>query len=500
MQTVDIWNASTGITGLPDDLSTLLVPTSSKVREQFARFRAETDPSDFALALEKLAREWAIETGAIEGLYEIDRGVTVQLIEEGLSLDTIEPGSVNRDPTEVLSLIHDQKAALDFVFDFVTSKRELSVGLVKELHSLLTRSQATTTGVTSSRVVVEVPLLSGEYKQQPNFPTRGGKRYRYCPPEQVASEMDRLLELYHCYDQQDIEPDILACWLHHRFTQIHPFRDGNGRVARALATMVAIKGGLLSFLVTRQDTNYLKVLELADDGFLRPFVRFFGLKQETALTGLRARYARSIPVANDGVQAVRLLNLATKAPKVPRSFAVQGAAWLARAVPQDVGELRTLWGGESALSVAAISLNLHRPQSRRIADHYQSGWERVRRVEDEALLGFLEITLAKGRNDCVLGLYLSTFGEEIDDLLHVSPAVFVDYKLIDQYPALELSASRPFELDPPRPENWKESKNYVALEGRVIYVPNLAEDQRRWLEECIIGAMNTARKVLDKDL
>ena len=36
--------------------------------------------------------------------------------------------------------------------------------------------------------------------------------------------------------------EIEATWLHHRFTQIHPFQDGNGRVARALASLVFFAG------------------------------------------------------------------------------------------------------------------------------------------------------------------------------------------------------------------------------------------------------------------
>ena len=31
---------------------------------------------------------------------------------------------------------------------------------------------------------------------------------------------------------RDVCPEVEAAWLHHRFTQIHPFEDGNGRVAR----------------------------------------------------------------------------------------------------------------------------------------------------------------------------------------------------------------------------------------------------------------------------
>lgn len=35
-----------------------------------------------------------------------------------------------------------------------------------------------------------------------------------------------------------------AIWLHYTFVQIHPFRDGNGRVGRLLMNAVLVQGGL----------------------------------------------------------------------------------------------------------------------------------------------------------------------------------------------------------------------------------------------------------------
>ncbi len=38
---------------------------------------------------QRLAREWSIETGQIEGVYDIDRGITQTLIERGIDADLI---------------------------------------------------------------------------------------------------------------------------------------------------------------------------------------------------------------------------------------------------------------------------------------------------------------------------------------------------------------------------------------------------------------------------
>ena len=122
---------------------------------------------------------------------------------------------------------------------------------------------------------MRIPLLHGDYKKGPNNPTgRGGAIHEYCPPEQVASEMGRLIEMHQAHEK--IAPEVEAAWLHHRFTQIHPFQDGNGRVARALATLVLGKERRFPLVVrSKAKGEYLDALEAADLGDLKPLVSFF---------------------------------------------------------------------------------------------------------------------------------------------------------------------------------------------------------------------------------
>ena len=125
---------------------------------------------------------------------------------------------------------------------------------------------------------VQMPLTKGEYKKRPNSPIRAdGLLHEYCPPEQVALQMERLVEMHASHVRQGTPPEVEAAWLHHRFVQIHPFQDGNGRVARALATLVMIREGLLTLVVTdAMRGDYIGALEAADNGDLGPLVRLFG--------------------------------------------------------------------------------------------------------------------------------------------------------------------------------------------------------------------------------
>ena len=124
-----IWNPETGIMDLGADWEELSVSEIPGIRaawrSQQERLKGTNLVSDFT---ERLGREWAIETGIIENLYDIDRGVTQTLIDRGFRAELLTHRSINRPREFVLGLLRDQKRALDGVFDFVKSARSLSTG------------------------------------------------------------------------------------------------------------------------------------------------------------------------------------------------------------------------------------------------------------------------------------------------------------------------------------------------------------------------------------
>ena len=272
-------------------------------KDEHARLR---DSNVLAQFERTLSREWAIETGLIERVYEFDRGVTEMLIERGIDAALIPHGS-GGSPEVVASMIQDHEAAIDFIFAFVRDERTLSTSYIKELHHLMTRNQRTSEGRDALGRRVKIRMQHGVYKNQSNNPVGGeGNVHQYCPPEQVESEMDRLVELHRAHS--NTAPEVQAAWLHHRFTQIHPFQDGNGRVARALATLVLVKSGRFPLLVrSTQKGEYIDALEAADGGNLRPLVLLFSEIQKREFLraiGLSQRVGRTLR-ADDLIRATR---------------------------------------------------------------------------------------------------------------------------------------------------------------------------------------------------
>ena len=70
-------------------------------------------------------------------------------------------------------------------------------------------------------------------------------------------------------------PSLQAAYAHYAFVVIHPFADGNGRVARAIASTFLIKScGVPLVMWSDQDDEYIDALGAADRGSYQAFVDF----------------------------------------------------------------------------------------------------------------------------------------------------------------------------------------------------------------------------------
>ena len=245
------------------------------------------DSDEYSLFLKKMQREWAIETGIIERLYSWDRGITESLIEHGIDAAQIshKSGISRKDADNISNIIQDQQQIIEGLFDFIKGDQPFSEHFIRSMHEQFVAHQDTVEAQTPEGKIITVPLLKGKYKKHPNNPKKSdGKMHLYCPPEFVTDEMEKLIALYDKYDKLNIAPEVLSAWLHHRFTQIHPFQDGNGRIARSIASLVFLKAGLFPLVVRESDREtYLNALGQADKGNLSDLVRLFAKRQRDCI-------------------------------------------------------------------------------------------------------------------------------------------------------------------------------------------------------------------------
>ena len=258
------------------------------LQREWLRIKQEVEgssPDAYKAFTDRLNRKWSIETGIIEGIYDLDRGVTETLIERGIATEYIERGSTNKEPAELVQILNDHQESVASVNYWIEQGRPLTKTFIRSLHTQILNSQDTHTAVNQFGERFEATLNKGEFKIQPNNPTRSdGTVHEYCPPEQVESELDNLLSMYEGYDKEGCHPLLLAVWLHHRFTQIHPFADGNGRVGRAILTWHLVKNRYFPVVISRDDRpEYIDALEQADAGNLKYLINLFVNLEKTVV-------------------------------------------------------------------------------------------------------------------------------------------------------------------------------------------------------------------------
>jgi Fic family protein len=227
-------------------------------------------PDSLAGAVDVVKRLAAIETGAIEGLYEIDRGVTITIATQAAMLD-----AALRKQEKAKSLIQSQLEAYDYVIDLATGRTPVSEAWIRQLHEVACGAQKTYRVITSVGEQ-DHQLVHGEYKKYPNHVIKAeGDAHAYAPVTQTPSEMARLISELQSEEFQAADAALQAAFAHHAFTSVHPFADGNGRVARALASVFTYRAARIPLLIVSEDKRqYFDALEAADASNFRPFVQF----------------------------------------------------------------------------------------------------------------------------------------------------------------------------------------------------------------------------------
>ena len=271
---------------LRDDLAAL-----NALYRSWREFTSSLDEADRNTLRRRNLRKHAIETGILERLYDIDRGVTESLVADGLTREVTARVGGELSPA-VVAMLGAQIEGLDLVTEYVRENYPLTTSFVKQLHALITRAQSHYQATDTLGGSVRARLNHGSFKVLPNnVKLADGSLLEFAPPEQVDGEMERLVEWYN--GMGDVHPVVSAAWLHHRFVQIHPFQDGNGRVARAL-TLLSLGRDRYPPLVVDRDSRdrYLQSLDRANEGDLTPLCRLF---TKLAMRSTRSELEEPIP-------------------------------------------------------------------------------------------------------------------------------------------------------------------------------------------------------------
>ncbi|MBW6517466.1 MAG: Fic family protein [ANME-2 cluster archaeon] len=273
-------------------------------------------------SLKKLNEEMRLlhtyHSNAIEG-NTLTLSETKLVLEEGITVGGKSLG-------EHLETTNNAKA-FDYIEKIVGKKKKIDHITIQKIHEIVTAG------------ILEE---AGRYRTK-NVRITGAKK---TPSDwsKVVQLMDVLIENIEKSEKNPIET---SAFLHHRFVEIHPFIDGNGRVARLLTNLYLIGLGYSPIVIKTEDrTKYYRYLKAADAGNPGPFANFIAKAIDESFTLL-------LSIFGEEEELIPLKELAHETPYSQEYLSLRarqgaldavklGKKWFSskRAVKEYIGEYR----------------------------------------------------------------------------------------------------------------------------------------------------------------
>ena len=151
---------------------------------------------------------------------------------KALKTNTLDPFDSSISDGDVIRHYH---AFLYMLDKFVVEEEPMSDELITRTHRILCSDNI---------------AIAGRYRKMPEervaARNRAGKSHEFLRPQFVGTEMRSLVtdlkeEIERSGSQEWIDPYELAARYKHRFVNIHPFMDGNGRMCRILMNALLLR-------------------------------------------------------------------------------------------------------------------------------------------------------------------------------------------------------------------------------------------------------------------
>ena len=218
--------------------------------------------------MQKFRLDWNYHSNHLEG-NQLTYGETKAL----LLFNITAQGKPLKDHLEMTG--HNE--AINWIIDVLKEERALTENFIRQIHKLLLKEPYEVKAITTEGKETKRMIEVGQYKTAPNHVlTKTGEIFRFATPEETPALMHDLLSWYEKEKEtKDKNAIILAAEFHYKFIRIHPFDDGNGRLARILMNFILMSKGYPPVVIKTEDKeNYFNVLQLADAGQFTPFVDY----------------------------------------------------------------------------------------------------------------------------------------------------------------------------------------------------------------------------------
>ena len=195
--------------------------------------------------LNMLRTMWTHNSTALEG-NTLNLGETQFILNEGLTVS----GKPLKDHKEVVG----HSTAIDLLYDMISS--DLTINKIKQLHKAV-----------QTDIIFDIDKPYGDFKVVPNgtyllIGNNSRKYHAYSRPFDVPKLMAGLVEyIESCKPNSLSEAITMYATAHMIFGQVHPFWDGNGRIARLIANLILLRAGYAPLVIpaTRR-LDYISII------------------------------------------------------------------------------------------------------------------------------------------------------------------------------------------------------------------------------------------------
>lgn len=194
---------------------------------------------------------------------------------EGSELNIKEVGEVLKDdkwPKKSKSDIAEAYGVNDAISFIRNTKEHISIDLIKEIHKIIFKNSKDFAG--QLRKPGEEVVVMGKM---------GNIVHEGAPQTRVVALLNELV-IWYDQNKSKYPALILAAAAHNQFENIHPFRDGNGRVGRVLLNNILIKHKLppINIDFKNRAEYYQSLQEYEKNHNLKPTLELF-VKEYKAL-------------------------------------------------------------------------------------------------------------------------------------------------------------------------------------------------------------------------
>lgn len=157
-----------------------------------------------------------------------DNSLTLEDTKYYLQTSRMVGGKLEREFQEIKGVLE----AIKFLRELIGEKKDIQEETIKELHLILTKP-----------INQDDRYHPGEYRTQDSIILgKEGSRINFASHNRISGEMKALLTWYSS-KSKSLHPLETAARFHYRFSLIHPFSDGNGRIARLLDDFILENAG-----------------------------------------------------------------------------------------------------------------------------------------------------------------------------------------------------------------------------------------------------------------